>query len=131
MDSLNMNWNEEVTKSTGKNFGLFQKATIALLALSCAVSIYVALFFVGSGSVLYYALLAGGAGRIVVASYCLKNSKKAFQVAGAFAVITSAIDVVSSGGIYFATIIYLVPQALVVVFSRLALREMPQDEASD
>jgi len=125
-----MNWNGEVTESkkmeSGKNYGYFQKATVAFLALSCAVSICEAVFFVGSSSVFYYALLVGGAGRILVAAYCLKSSKKAFQVAGAFAVITSAIDVVSSGGINFATVLYLVPQAFVIVFSRLALREMPQ-----
>lgn len=132
MNSLNNNWNVESTvreKSQANNrFAFFQKATIVFLLLSCTVSVYEALYLVGGNSLFFYPLLGGGLGRIVVAIYCWKGSEKAFQVASVFAVITSAIDVVSSGGISFSSALYLTPQIFVVIFSRLALREMPKIE---
>ena len=127
MNTVNLNWNEEskTSSTTSRSFEVFQKTTIAFLLLSCVVSVYEALYLVGSGSQFFYPLLAGGFGRIVVAIYCAKGSDKALQVASAFAVITSAIDLVSSGRLYFATILYIVPQAFVVLFSRLALVRKP------
>jgi len=61
-----------------------------------------------------------------VAIFCWKGSRKAFQVASVFAVITSAIDIASSGGLTFGSVLYVVPQIFVIVFSRLALRHMPE-----
>ena len=107
-----------------KRFSFPQKGTVAFLLLSSAVSIYEALFVSGTGSQFFIPLLAGGLGRIVVARFCILGKIGAYRTAIVFALATSAIDIVSSSGDYLYSALYVGPQALVVIFSLLALRQM-------
>ena len=109
---------------SGERFSSYKGGTIAFLLLSSAVSIYEAFCVSGAGSQFFIPLLAGGLGRLAVARFCLRGSRVAFVTASAFAIITSAIDILSSSGDYLNSALYVGPQILVVVFSILSLRQM-------
>jgi hypothetical protein len=125
------NLNEESTEGvpSGKSFDLFQKAAVASLALSSAVSFIVGLFLVDRGSEFYYLLIASGLLRAVIAVFCWRGSARAFRAATISAIVTSIVDLSSGGVISFGGTLYLFPQILVIVFSHLASRKM-QEAAS-
>lgn len=135
LNTGNLGWKQD-SDAAGKSqavesYASYQKATVAFLLLSSAVSFYIALFLVSSSSDFSYLLLVSGLARIVVAVFCWKGSLVAFRTASRLAIITALIDVLSSkNDISFATILYVIPQLFVIRFSQLTLAKMHKSSQS-
>ena len=119
--SDNLNWNEEESQAPQKTIhGVFQKATVAALLVSSAVSVYIALYLAGINSINFYLLFLSGAVYVVLALSCWKGTQKAFQVAVIWAVIRSVIDI-TLNSISFGSLLYMIPQLFVILFAALTL----------
>jgi hypothetical protein len=128
-NSDNFSWNPEriesqVTKDR-ESVVFYERATVVSLLSGTAVSISEAVFLVGSSSIFYYLLIAGGLLYVVVAAFCLRGSNRAFQFATRWAILRSLIAV-ALGGTSPATVLFLIPQFFIFVFSRNARSKIKQ-----
>ena len=124
MNADNLNWKtegiEDRFSKAGESRAFYQGGTVAFLLLSSVVLFYEAIYLVGSTSIFYYLQIAGGLLYIVLSIFCLRGSKRAFQLATRWAILRGVLAY-ALGGLAFASIILIIPQIFVIAFSRQAV----------